>query len=129
MIRFKLFQLGVEVVVHVLPLFDHPGGQFGGDLDPLPVSVAKSAAQYVFAFPGMVGPGRIQVVDSLIDGIKDLAKLNKSYRPKVVTFNPTVKLHGSTRLILQPEKSIDFVPIGVCVRETSLLIQPCPKTN
>ena len=66
-------ELGVEVEVHVLPLFDHPGGKFGGDIDPLPIAVGKGAAQDIFAFPGMVGPGRIQVVDSLIDGITDLA--------------------------------------------------------
>ena len=72
-LRPDLLQLGVEVGVHVPAGFDHPGGQLGGDPDLVAISVGQGSPHDGFALSGVVGPGRIQVVDPSVDGAADLA--------------------------------------------------------
>ncbi len=65
--------MGVQVPIHVRSALDHPGGEFGGDFDPVAVTVAQGLAQEDFAFARMVGPGGVEVVDAVFDGVADLA--------------------------------------------------------
>ena len=71
-VRVEFSQLGSQVTIHVLAALDHPGGQLGGHLDSLAVAFPQGLAHQRFALARMVRPGRVEVVDALIDGVTDL---------------------------------------------------------
>ena len=65
-------QLSGQEAIHGLAGLDHPRGKLGGQLDPGPVAVAEGLAEHDFALACVVGPGRVHVVDALIDGRANL---------------------------------------------------------
>ena len=48
---------------------NHPRRQFGGDPHLFPVAAGKDTTQDGFGLTGMIGPGRVQVVDPTVDGV------------------------------------------------------------
>ena len=72
--HLQAFELEVEEFVQVRPAFRQPGGQFGGQADLVPVAAFQGLGHEGFAGPGgravgaVVGPGRIDIVDALVNG-------------------------------------------------------------
>ena len=57
----QLLELGIQELVHVLPAFDEPGGQFGGELPLLAKPAGQGAPRNELARPRVIVPGGVNI--------------------------------------------------------------------
>jgi len=101
-IGLQLFQLCIQELVHVHPLFDEPCGKFCGEPDLLAISIRKSPAYERLALSHVVRPCRVDVIDSIVDCEAEL-----SLRPLFV--DRPIRFCGKTHAP-EPEYG-EFVPV------------------
>ena len=71
-VGLEFCELGIQECIHILPLFDKPGREFGGEPDFFAVPVSKGTAHERLALSPVVRPGRINVIYAVVDGVPQL---------------------------------------------------------
>src|SRR5271157_3040758 len=100
-IGVEFCKLGIEELVHILPLFDKPGREFCRKPDFFAVAVCKGTAHERLALSPVVGPGSVNVVYPVVDCVPYLL-----YGPFII--DRAIPFHGKPHAP-EPEDG-KFVP-------------------